>query len=253
MTNPVTLPAGTSLGHSYEYGLNINIGSIASKVWQALRRASDIQVTPTPKTQPAQTYDDLGADNADVTAWNAQISFTVQANRNTTTGEYLPEVEALLARTRPDAKGDLAVIEVQWYDKPETGTPNQDDAGQGLFTVAVSRGNVSADGAVATFNFTLTSKGSPSAITNPWTGWGAAAPTISSALPSGGSTGDLITLTGTKFTGTTTVTVNATSAEFTVLGDSTLVLALPTGTAGAVNIIVTNATGPSTAYSYTRA
>lgn len=251
-TSPA-LPAGTALGHSYEYGVDINIGTTASPIWQPVRRISDVQVTPTPKTQPAQTYDDFGADNNDVTGWTTNLSFAVQANRSTATGLYLPEVEAIRARVLPSAKGEAAVLEARWYHKPESGAPNPTDAGRGFFTVAIQRGAIGSDGATETLNVTLSGKGTATAIANPFQGWGAAAPTIATMAPSGGSTGDLITITGTGFVGTTGVTVNATSAEFTVLGDASIVIALPTGTAGAVNVIVTNGTGPSTAYSYTRA
>jgi len=71
-------------------------------------------------------------------------------------------------------------------------------------------------------------------------------------LPSGAVTGDLVTVTGTGFVGTTDVTVDAVTSVFTVLGGSTIVVALESGVAGAVDIIVTNATGASAAYSYTR-
>lgn len=249
-----SLPAGSTLGHSYEYGLDVNIGTIASPVWQSVRRASDIQPNPTPRVQPAQSYDDFGADNNEVTGWTPNLSFSVLGNRSTSTGLYLPEIEAILAAIKPSATGDAAVLEARWYHKPETGTPNPNDAYQALFTVTVQRANVGADGAVERFNVTLAGKGPATEIANPFTGWGGALPTIASALPEGQGTGELITITGTGFIGTTGITVNAIAAtEFTVLGDATLVAVLPTDTAGTVDIIVTNATGPSAAFSYTRA
>lgn len=251
---PPALPAGTALGLSYEYGIDINLGTTAAPVWQSVRRISGVQVTTTPKTQSAQTYDDFGADNADVVGSNTNLTFAVQANRSTSTGLYLPEVEAMLLRARPSAKGESAVVEARWYHKPAVGTANPNDAGQGFFTVAKQRANTGSDGAVEVLNITLTGKGQAAEIANPFTGWDAAVPTISSATPSGAGAAELITVVGTGFIGTTGVTIGGTAAaEFTVLGDSTLVASLPSGSAGSAAIIVTNAEGASSAFAYTRA
>jgi hypothetical protein len=249
------LPAGSALGHSYEYGIDINLGTHDVPVWQPARRISNFNPATTPKKQPAQTYDDFGADNAETVSSNTNLAFAAQANRSTSTGLYLPEIEALLARTRPSAKGAAAVIEARWYHKPESGTPNPTEAGQGYFDVGVARANTGSDGAVEVFNFTLTGKGQAWEIANPFTGWAAAVPTIASASPvtPAAGTGDLLTLSGTGFSGTTAVTIGAIAADFTVVGDATLVLALPADTAGAEDILVTNATGVSAAFSYTRA
>lgn len=246
------LPAGTTLGRSYEYGLDVNLGTHDLPIWQPVRRISNFQPTPVPKSQPAQTYDDFGADNAEIVGWNTNLAFGVQVNRLTSTGRYLPEVEALLARTRPSAKGPLAVIEARWYHKPEVGTPNPDDAGQGYFTVAAPRANTGSEGTVEVLNVTLTGKGSAWEIANPFTGWGSAAPVISSIDPAGAGDGDIITLTGAGFVGTTAVTVDAAAAEFAVFGNATLAVVLPIGDAGDVDIVVTNATGPSESFTYTR-
>ena len=246
------LPAGSSLGHSYEYGLDVNIGSVLTPIWQPFRRISDYQPNVTPVVQDAATYDDFGSPNADKTGETWAVTFTALVNRITSTGLYPAEVQAVLDRTKPSAKGDLAVLHIRYYHKPEVGTPNPEDAYEGFATVAVSRANAGADGAVEKRTITLTGKGPRTEIVNPFAGWGAAAPTISAANPVGALTGELVTISGTGFTGTTTVTVAAVVSEFAVLGDSTLVVALEAGTAGAVDIIVTNATGPSTGFSYTR-
>lgn len=173
MSARVPLPAGTTVGKSYEYGLDVNVGTVAAPEWQPVRRISGFQPTPTPTTQDAQTYDDLGAANSDVTGWSWTLAFNAQVNRSTTTGEYLPEIEALLARTRPTSKGELAVIEVRWYHKPETGKANPTDAQQGVATVSYSRQNTGAEGAIEVFAFTLTGKGPAEEITNPFAGWDA--------------------------------------------------------------------------------
>lgn len=170
MSTKVPLPAGTTIGKSFEYGLDVNIGTTEAPNWQPVRRMSNFQHTPTPRTQDAQTYDDLGADNSDVTGWSHTTTFQVQKNR-LVSGAYVPELEALLLRTRPEAKGAAAVIEYRYYDKPESGTPNPDDAGQGFATVAYTRVNTGPAGEIEQYSFTLTGKGPETHIENPFTGW----------------------------------------------------------------------------------
>lgn len=171
MSNAVPLPAGTTIGKSYEYGLDVNTGTVDVPVWQPVRRISGFQPTPTPTTQDAQTYDDMGAANSDVTGWSWALAFNAQVNRSVTTGLYLPEIEALLARTRPSAKGEAATIDVRWYHKPESGAPNPNDAGRGIATVAYTRQNTGPEGAIEVLAFTLTGKGPYEEIDNPFEGW----------------------------------------------------------------------------------
>jgi hypothetical protein len=169
--NKVPLPSGTTLGKSFEYGCDINVGTFTEKLWQPFRRISGFQPSPTPQTQDAQTYDDLGAPNNDVTGWSMNLAFNAQVNRSAVTGEYLEEVEAVLARTGPEAIGELAVLEARWYHKPATGTPNPTDAGMGYFTVATTRQNTGPNGEIEVLAITLTGKGEYEKITNPFTGW----------------------------------------------------------------------------------
>ncbi|ERG63540.1 hypothetical protein L332_03620 [Agrococcus pavilionensis RW1] len=255
MSTQVPLPAGATLGKSFEYGLDVNIGTSASPVWQPVRRISNFNPTPTPRTQDAQTYDDLGADNQDVTGWSFALAFNVQVNRLVSTGLYLPEIEALLARTEPDATGELATIEVRWYHKPAQGTPNPNDARQGLATVATSRVNTGPAGEIETLSVTLTGKGPAQKITNPFTGWGTtASPTVQSVLPPGEGANELVTITGSNLLGATAVTFGGTAAtDFTVVSATTIVASLPAGSAGSAPVVVTTPAGPSPAAAYTRA
>jgi len=254
MPEKVPLPAGTTLGKSYEYGLDCNLNTTASPIWQPFRRISGFQPTPTPTTQDAQTYDDLGAQNNDVTGWSWLVAFNVFVNRSFSTGLYLPEIEAILARTRPSAKGEAATIECRWYHKPEAGTPNPTDAGQGIATVAYTRSNTGADGAIEQLAVTLTGKGPYTEIANPFTGWNdAAPPAVASVTPSGRSAGQQVTITGTGFLGATDVRFGATSVQYTVVSPTTIIATVPTGSAGAVAITVVTPRGTSTAVNYTRA
>lgn len=259
MSSTVPLPAGTTLGKSFEYGIDINVGTLAAKVWQPFRRISGFQPSPTPTTQDAQTYDDLGAANVDVTGWSISHAFNAQVNRSVTTGLYLPEVEAVLARTNPDAKGESAVIEARWYHKPESGAANPNDAGQGFFTVSTTRQNSGPNGEIEVLSVSLTGKGTYDKIANPFAGWTVTTPSISSVSaaspavnPAG--TGKQVTITGLNLTGATAVTFKAIAASsFAVISSTTIVAVLPTDTAGTVPVVVTTPAGVSAAVNYTRA
>lgn len=82
----------------------------------------------------------------------------------------------------------------------------------------------------------------------------AAAPSITSVLPSGAAVGDVVAIKGVRFTGTTGITVDGANVlEYAVIDDSTIALLVPATVSGAAAVIVTNATGASAAYSYTAA
>lgn len=171
MTTKVPLPVDYSLALSHEHGLDINVGTHETPDWQPARRISAFAPAPGQIRQNAQTYDDQGSPNEDVTGTSWVLSFNIQANRSQTTGKHLPEVEALLARTKPSAIGRDAEIEVRWYHKPDKGTPDPDDAQQGVATVGYSRVNTGPDGATEQYAITLTGKGQAEEIPNPFTGW----------------------------------------------------------------------------------
>lgn len=79
-------------------------------------------------------------------------------------------------------------------------------------------------------------------------------PALLTALPSGQNAAKAIVISGARFTGASAVTIGGVAAtSFSVLSDSTIVAVLPAGSAGSAPIIVTNASGASTALAYTRA
>lgn len=85
------------------------------------------------------------------------------------------------------------------------------------------------------------------------TGMTALKPAILSATPAAAAEGDQVLITGSSFTGATGVKFGATAAtDFTVVNDGVIVAVMPAGSAGAANITVTNATGTSSAFTYTR-
>lgn len=73
-------------------------------------------------------------------------------------------------------------------------------------------------------------------------------PTLTSIVPSSGSTngGTVVTLTGTGLASTTNVTFGGTTAAFGVISDTTVSVISPTGTAGAVDVVITTAGGSAT-------
>lgn len=245
------LPAGTTLGQSFEYGLDINIGTSGSPVWQNVRRMSAWTPTFPKVTQDSSTYDDRGAPSEDVSGRGFATSFTVQANRSLTTGLYLPEVEAIINASR--RKGDAAVLDVRFYHKPDSGTPHPTDAGRATVTVEVTRQNT-GNAEIDVFSVSLTGKGEYTPIANPWTGWNDnPVPSIASITPPAQTVGKLITITGNGFLGATDVKFAATSATaFTVVSATTIIASLPAGTAGSVAVTVITPVGTSTAFAYTR-
>jgi hypothetical protein len=247
-----TLPAGSTLGKSYEYGVDVE-SILGSETWLSIRRALNVNPNMTPITQDAQTYDDKGSPNAEVSAWSWVLSLSAYVNRSSTTGQLVPELKALFDRYG-DQINENAKVGVRWYHKPADGsTPDPTDAFQGVATVAISRANVGPDGTNELWTITLTGVGYATRITNPFTGWAddTDIPVITSILPAGQSVGEQVTITGQGFSGTTGVTIDAIAAEFMLVSDATIVAVIPPAAAGAAAVIVTDANGPSVAVSYT--
>lgn len=151
----------TQYGFSYEYGVDIKI----SDEWQRIRFVSSVNPTVSPKEVDAATYDDKGADHPVRVGETPSLSFYVQMHR-LESGMFLPEVEALLAATRPNAVGSLGVVRVRYYDKPVDGLPNPGEAYELTATVSAERaatGNAELSG----WNFTLNGQGPRVKIPNP--------------------------------------------------------------------------------------
>lgn len=247
------LPAGSTLGQSFEYGLDVNLGTFAVPVWQPVRRMSDWAPTYPKVTADTASYDDRGAPSEDVTGRGFAGAFTVQSNRSITTGKYLDEIEAFLTASR--TKGAAAVLDIRFYHKPDSGTPHPTDAGRAFVTVEITRQNTgNAD--VEKFAVSLTGKGEYTPIANPFTGWNdSPVPSITAATPPGATVGTTVTLTGLGFLGATSVKFGAVSVAagaFTVVSATTIVAAMPAGTAGSAAITVTTPVGTSPAFPYTR-
>ena len=245
-----TLPAGSTLGKSFEYGIDINKGTYASPVWQPVRRISGWAPTFPKTLTDVATYDDLGAPNQEVSGVGFAASFTVQMNRDVADGAPLPEVKLLRDADRTTGSG--AVLDIRFYHKPEVGAPDPDDAGRVFVTVDVSRtntGNAETDG----LSVTLTGKGKYTPIVNPWPGAAAGVPVITLVSPESAAAGALVHIHGDEFLGATAVKFGTTSSpDFQIASNLDIYALVPTGTAGAANVTVVTPAGTSAAVSFTR-
>jgi hypothetical protein len=162
----------TEYSYSYEYGMDILIPPTSGTgpgQFQPFRFPTGLTVTVDPVTKDAATYDDLGAPHEVKLSESWTGSGSLQGHR-LSDGKYLPEVEALLALTKPNAVGKTAIGTFRWYDKPQDGTPNPSDAYEGDATVKMTRGETGNDG-IASWNFELKGVGRRRQIENPFTGW----------------------------------------------------------------------------------
>lgn len=257
-----TLPAGSTLGKSYEYGFDLYNGPAATgltalitdPLWLPVRRALNVQAPMTPITQDAQSYDDKGAPNAEVSAWSWVLTAAAFSNRSSTTGLLVPELRVLQERYG-DTTNESAKVAARWYHKPADGSePDPNEAFIGVATVALTRNNAGADGANEQLGITLTGVGYATRLpSNPFTGWAddTDVPVILTVLPAGKGVDEQVLISGRGFIGSTAVTIDAAAAEFTVVSDSTIVATIPPTAAGAAAVIVTDANGASTPVNYT--
>jgi hypothetical protein len=76
-----------------------------------------------------------------------------------------------------------------------------------------------------------------------------AVPTVTTVVPAEGPTsgGTTVTVSGTGLTSTTAVTFGGNPAPFTVISDTAVSAVTPAGTAGAVDVVVSNDAGSATA------
>ena len=168
-----TIPTDVDLGFSYEYGVDVNLGTGETEDWQRVRFISQVDPTVSIKSEDGATYEDLGADHPVKVGETWGLNFYVQQQRMAD-GNFLPEVEAILAATAPDANGNKATLPFRWYDKPSGGaTPNPKQAFAGRGTVAVTRAN-NANSGIGGWNVTVTGQGpreqlatNPAAVTTP--------------------------------------------------------------------------------------
>lgn len=210
--------------------------------WLNVPDITGLDPKPTNQMKDDTTYANKGKTSQAKTGEDFTLGVQVKGVKDLT-GEFQPELLVLLAATDPDADG---IIRYRYYHATSPSL-----AYQGTAVVEASRANTD-NNSNEMFSFNMTGRGDREKITNP--GVTTPAPVVSSASPSGAATGDLVTIKGSGFTGTTSVKFGTTAATTTsVVNDNTIVAVMPSGSAGAANITVVTPAGTSNALAYTRA
>lgn len=159
-TPTIPTPTAGSVANSYELCWDINTGTKDAPVWTNIPDITGINPQPSPKMTDVTTYANHGSDNQTKTGESFTAAFDVQAIRDAT-GEFQPELLALLALSAPETRGDAAVGHFRYYD--ELGASY---AFEFTGTVQDTRKNTgNSDPSV--FSFSITSKGDRKSIANP--------------------------------------------------------------------------------------
>jgi hypothetical protein len=133
------LPATAEYGRRYEHLIDIwdAAAEAGAGAFITIRRCDQIVPTMTPVLDNAQTNDDLGAANQDVSAWSWVLAFRTIFARLSATQELVDEY-AILDAAFGDAVGSAATVRVRWYNAPKTGTVGDPSgAWEGVGTVAL--------------------------------------------------------------------------------------------------------------------
>ena len=162
------LPAGAEYARRYEHLVDIWDAGAVTPAYITIRRADQVVKTFTPVLDNAQTNDDLGSANSDVSAWNWTLAFRVIPARDTTTQALVDEY-AILDAAVGDAIGSAAVVKVRFYHAPAEGSVGDPEgAWEGLATVALAPVD---DGSLERWAITLTGKGPATRLSsNPFAG-----------------------------------------------------------------------------------
>ena len=214
--------------------------STDGSTWVRPKGLNNLAPSFDPNLEDANEYDSDGFGSQEITLQNWSVS--VGMNRKADAG--VEDAGQVLIRATQAQFGDSARLYVRWYR-----TDGIAEAWSGRALVSVSPSGTSTTD-IASWDVTFTGDGVVTAIANPYAA--ASVPVISSVSPATGAAagGTLITIRGQNFTGTVATTgvkfggVNAPS--WSVVSDSTIVAVTPAHAAGLVDVLVTNATGPST-------
>lgn len=212
--------------------------------WIQIGGVSDFNPQVANTDADASAYDSDGwtAFETTMKSWSASVKALVRRTAG------VLDAGLSLCKDRQFSFGDAERLHVRWYIR-DTGK----EAVKGYAIVSYNRSKT----AVADLDeVTIEFKGDGAlaaiadvAVTQP-------VPQITAATPSGAAQGALVTITGSHFTtvtGATGVKFGATNAtNYSIVSDSVIVATMPAGSAGAANITVTNTTGVSAAFSYTR-
>jgi hypothetical protein len=240
MPAPVIAPANPGVSQlAGKWVLQIDTSSNpAAPTWVTIFGMSNFVPTIAFTSQDNTDYDSNGWGSDVQTLRKFQLTGTVGRKK------YAAAEDVGQAFLRTNAEAAIPVY-VRWFDR-YFGT----EAYSGLVSSTWEpQGGAVSD--LDTVNFTMNGQGARVPLTNPMST--SVAPTVGTASPSGVAVGNLVTITGSGFTGATGVKFGAVSATvFNVQNDSTIVAVMPAGTAGSAPVTVINSTGTSNALLYTR-
>lgn len=246
-------PIPGDLGFSYEFGIDIDMAYPDDETpdWVQVAFITDAGDANEKTKVDTATYYDRGAARNAITGENWTLTFTHQLHRNPD-GTYIAVLAKLVEASKFGKRNKDAKVHVRWYD-----TEGASYAFEGEAYVSRAR-TAQGNAEVGGFTFTLEGDGAAVEIENP--NAEATAPTLSAANPATSAASNvMVKITGDHFS-----TVNPASAaavkfgaenaaQFFVDDDNTIYARMPTGTAGPLNITVTNPTGTSSAFTYARA
>lgn len=226
-------------------GYRVEVSADGATNWLRPGGLNDFNAPITPNKVASDNYDSNGWSSFEITmqSWVATLKF----NRQATSGVEDPA--SVLIRSCQGQFGDAARLYIRWYRK--------DGLAEAWSGRAIVEVNPSKTGVADLNELTavFTGDGILTPITNPYAP--TAVPSILSATPSGVAAGGLVRIVGANFLGTVPSTgvkfaaVAATSWD--VVSDSLIEAVMPAGSAGSAPITVTNATGVSASFPYTRA
>jgi hypothetical protein len=212
--------------------------------WVPLNGMTDFSPSVVPNNVDTSDYDTDGWGSHEPTMNDWKV--VIKVNRKSTAGVKDPGQEIL--RACQGQFSDAARAYLRYYKRADGS-----EAKSGRSTIEWVPSKTSNKD-VEEVQITATGDGVLSDIAN--VSVTAPAPSITSVSPASAAAGAQVTITGSAFTSTvatTGVKIGGTNAvPFTVVSDNVIVATVPTGTAGATTVVVTNATGASAAFNYTR-
>ncbi len=246
-----TIPtlAAPTLNRQYIY--EVNTGTTGAPIWTCVGGVHDSQFqpdTPNMVTDTDQAGRGFLSSTKTGATWQADLTLIRRVGVDPTTydvGQEFLRAHAV-GKFGPQNTIQVRISEFDPNDADGVATPRI-EAYTGSTSVAwvPQGGDMLAENLVKA---TLMGQGQLLPIAHPYPAT-PAVPLITSVTPTAlaAAGGQLVTIKGAGFTGTTGITFATTAATvYTVEGDGSIVVVSPAHTAGSGPVVVTNATGPST-------